>query len=120
MELDPLSVEELCKAQVARIGDPAVSRALRQRLVAPRPCQLDWEYGEPGEHYLAFVVAEFLEKNTGIAYSNHGFGPGSPWGVISLERFSSGMDADWFASLEGAYRASGACPVPPPPGYEAD
>jgi hypothetical protein len=119
-EVEPKTVEKLRDAELARIADPAVRRALEEHLVPPRAVQIEWEYGDPGEHYVAFIVAEFSATGMGIAYSRHGFGPEHPWGVISLERLWSEMDANWFRSLEAAFRSSGACPVPRPRGYEVD
>lgn len=49
-----------------------------------------------------FIVAEFVESGTGIAYSEYGFGSPYEWCPIGLERPEFGMDAGWFATLEAA------------------
>jgi hypothetical protein len=119
-DLDPKTVEYLRDAELGRICDTRVQRALASYFVPPRAVQLEWDYGEADERYLAFIVAELPEKRMAIAYSRHGFGPVHPWGVIRLEKLRSEMDANWFASLEGAFRTSGMCRFPPPPGYQVE
>ena len=103
----------------------SVAAALRLHLIEPRRCLLEWDYGHPHREfreprYPGFVVAEFAESGTGIAYSEYGFGPASPWGLIWLERPGYGMDSGWYVSLEGAFRESMAWDEPPPPGYEVE
>jgi len=76
------------------------------------------EFAEP--QYPAFIVAEFPDSGTGIAYSEYGFGPTYPWGLVWLERLGYGDDAGWFGSLEAAFRESMAWDEPAPPGYEVE
>jgi hypothetical protein len=119
MPLNEAAVAELVSTELARIKDPALVAALQRYLVAPRACTLDWDYGsEPA--YPGFIVAEFHESGTGIAFSEHGFGPSSPWVLIWLDRPGFGMDCSAFRTLEGAFRDSMACDVPPPSGYEVE
>jgi len=45
-------------------------------------------------------------SNTGIAYSEFGFGPRTPWGLLFLEgteHMSMGMDSGWFSHFLDAY-----------------
>ncbi len=111
---------------LAVITDLRLATALERFLVTPRRCQLVWDYGHPhsefpGPIYPGFVIAEFPESGTGIAYSEYGFGAlGSPWGLIDLETPGYGMDCGWFLTLEGAFRDSCAWNEPPPQGYEVE
>jgi len=118
MDLNLKQIESLRDAEVARIADSDIRDALRSTLVALRRCDLQWEHGAQVEHYPAVIVAEFPERRMAIAFSERGFGPDYPWGLISLERLRTEMDANWFHSLEDAYRASGASLGRTPPGYE--
>ena len=68
------------------IQEARLAAALTRCLVPPRACLLEWDYGHPHEEfpearYPAFIVAEFPESGTGIAYSEYGFGPNYPWGT---------------------------------------
>jgi hypothetical protein len=65
-------------------------------------------------------VLEHTESNTGIAYSEGGFGPHDPWGLVSLsgDHMGVGMDASWYTTLESAMRASPAWDGPNPIGQK--
>ncbi len=67
-----------------------------------------------------FVIAEFAESGTGIAFSDYGFGPSAPWILIFLDRPGFGMDSSAYARLEGAFRESMAWDEPSPSGYEVE
>jgi hypothetical protein len=123
--IDENGVRSLVQTEVAKISDPRLKRALEACLVPPRPFLLAWDYGHPHKQfpeprYPAFVVAEYRQTGTGFAYSEFGFGPTYPWGLINLERPGYGMDSGWFASLEGAFRESWAWDEPAPSGNEVD
>lgn len=119
MPLNEADVAARIDAEVALIADRNVASALRRYLVPPRACTLDWDYG-PELSYPGFIVAEFPESGTGIAFSEYGFGPSAPWVLIWVERPDFGMDSGSFAKLEGAFRDSMAWDQPPPPGYEVE
>jgi hypothetical protein len=113
------------ETEMARIADERLATELRSYLVEPRPCLLPWDYGHPHPEfpepsYPAFIVAEFPESGTGIAFSRYGFGPAQPWGLVWLDRLGYGMDSGWYARLEGAFRESMAWSEPAPPGYEVE
>ncbi len=123
MPADEVAVAASVAAALAKIADGKLASALRLHLIEPRRCLLEWDYGHPHDEfpeprYPGFVVAEFVESGTGIAYSEYGFGPASPWGLIWVERPGYGMDSGWYASLEGAFRESMAWDEAPPPGYQ--
>ncbi|MFF3225980.1 hypothetical protein ACFYV7_24495 [Nocardia suismassiliense] len=111
--------------EVAKIPSGLLVERLKSYLVRPRACLLDWDYGDRHPEfreprYPGFIVAEFPESGTGIAYSEYGFGPPHVWGLVGLVHSGFGMDSGWFATLEAAFRDSMAWGEPPPPGYEVD
>src|SRR5689334_14348041 len=123
--LDPQQVAARVEDALRAFSEPRVAAALTRLLIPPRACLLDWDYGHPhrefpAPRYPAFIVAEFPESGTGIAYSEYGFGPGCPWGLIFLDRLGYGMDCGWYVKLEDAFRESMAWNEEPPPGYELD
>ena len=113
----PAEVAGLVRGELGGIEDARVAAALQGFLVPPRACRLAWDYGAVGASYPGFVVAAFPESRTGIAYSEHGFGPSFPWVLIWLERPGFGMDSNAFSRLEEAFRSSMAWDEPPPRGY---
>ncbi len=106
MLIDSAGVSDLVELEMARITDPRVASALRRCLVTPSPVDLLWDYGEEGETYPGYVVAEFPNSGTGIAFSEHGWGPSNPWILIGLDEPGFGIDTSGFATLEGAFRDS--------------
>jgi hypothetical protein len=123
--MDEAAVSARVIEELTKISDEKMKRAINKYLVAPRACLLDWDYGHPHPQfpeprYPGFIVAEFPESETGIAFSEYGSGPGYPWMLIGLKRLGYGTDGSWFISLEAAFRASIACDLPSPPGYEVE
>ena len=119
MAITEAEVAAKVAAELATMTDAKLVAALRGYLVPPRQSELLWDYGPP-DSYPGFIVAEFPESGSGIAYSEHGFGPGHPWVLIGLDTPGFGMDSGAFAKLEGAFRDSMAWDEPPPPGYEVE
>ncbi len=119
MALDTAAVAARVSEELAQIADKHLANALGRYIIRPRSCSLQWDYG-PEEQYPGFVVAEFHESETGIAYSDFGFGPSQPWILIGLRQPAFGMDSSAFTKLEGAFRESRAWDEPPPPGYEVE
>ena len=123
--MDETGMRARIDKDLAKISDEKLKRALSKHLVAPRACLLDWDYGHPHTEfseprYPGFIVAEFPESGTGIAYSEYGSGPRCSWVLIWLEEPGYGMDSGWFDSLEAAFRESMAWDEPAPPGYEVE
>ena len=118
--LTPTSIAELVEQELRRIEDPALDQQLRRLLVTPYPVERAWDYGPADQMFTCWTILEHPESNTGIAYSERGFGPSNPWGLVFLrgEYMSIGMDCGWFASLESAMRGSMAWDQPNPDGYE--
>jgi hypothetical protein len=75
-------------------------------LVAPHYHQRDWDYGQQGERYPCWTVAEHPASKTAIVFSDYGFGPRMPWGLVWMTDTWFGMDSGWFETLEAAFRDS--------------
>jgi len=117
---DVVRLDAIVKSELERISQAELVSTIRSLLVPPR-CELrPWDYGTPGMAYPCWVVLEHIPSNTAIAYSEHGFGPSSPWGMLFIHgpHMSMGMDSQWYVSLEDAVRESRAWEGTNPPGYE--
>ena len=107
-------------AELSRIVDTMVLGAMKPLLVPPRLEMREWDYGEPGQEFPCWIILDHIPTNTCIAYSEHGFGPLIPWGLLFItgRYLSMGMDSGWFLNLEDAFRGSMAWDGDNPPGYE--
>jgi hypothetical protein len=111
--LDVDRVAELACGEVERIGDSIVREELRARLRTPVLHEREWDYGLPEDRFACWTVVEDESSDTAIVYSEFGFGPHSPWGLVSVSNLSFGMDSGWFRRLEDAFVDSFmACPLP--------
>src|SRR5262249_7277674 len=117
---DAADVGNLVRGELGRIGDEGVREAIANLLVEPRREMRSWDYGPDGTMYACWIVLEHRASNTVIVHCEEGFGAKDPWGMLFLEgpHQSMGMDSQWYATLEDAFRESGACDFPAPPGYE--
>lgn len=118
--LDREAVNMRVERELRAIRDPALLDVIRKHLVEPCPVEREWDYGAAGQTYVCWTILEHRPSNTAIAFCDQGFGPGDPWGLVSLTgpNMSIGMDAEWFTSLEDAVRGSQAWEGANPPGYE--
>lgn len=116
----PAGVKEAIETEISRISQPKLVSPIRQLLVPIRCEQREWDYGAAGQTYPCWIFAEHAQSNTAFAYCEYGFGPSSPWGLLSIhgQHLSIGMDSGWFSTLEGAFRDSMAWDGINPPGYE--
>lgn len=96
-------VESLIAAQLGKIKDRGTREALQRRLIEPRLKTLLWPYGGELESYRCWVVADLAPSNTAIGYSEQGFGPRTPWGLIWPDGDYPGDDSGWFSTLYEAY-----------------
>ncbi len=117
---DLTTVRMAVEREISRIDDLRLVSRIRELLVEPYAVLRAWDYGEHNEAYSCWTVLEHRDSNTGIAYCDRGFGPTDPWGLVFLsgDNMGIGMEANWYASLEGAMRESAAWDGPNPPGYE--
>ena len=113
-------ISKLVATEISRIFQPGLASRIRELLVAIRCEPREWDYGEPGQTYLCWIVAEHPESNTAFAYCEYGFGPREPWGLLRIrgQKMSLGMDSGWFISLEDAFRDSFAWDGANPSDYE--
>src|SRR5437588_190251 len=98
----------LVKVEMSKIADPLVHSTLQTLLVSPVSHQREWFYGKPGETIQCWSVAADPQSDTGIVYSDFGFGPRSPWGLVFLSKLEIADDSGWFGSLERAFYDSHA------------
>lgn len=89
--------------ELSAIADSVVREALRSRIRPPDEHVRGWEWGAPGEAYPCWTVVSDPVTDTAIVYSEHGFGPATPWGLVFISRPWSGMDSAWFMRLEDAF-----------------
>jgi hypothetical protein len=91
---------------LANLRDPRVRASIQAfRVATPTPIRLAWDYGEPDETFDGWLVFDDQGHRTGIVYCDKGFGPKSPWGLITTGETcpSMGMDSGWFRRFMDAY-----------------
>jgi hypothetical protein len=96
-------VAALVADQLATIRDVVVRDALESRLRTPSRHLRGWDYGANDEQYECWTVAVDAESDSALVYSDHGFGPVHPWGLVSASEPWFGMDSGWFLRLEDAF-----------------
>ena len=113
-------INKLVAAEIARISQPELASRISELLIAVRCEPREWDYGEAGQTFPCWIVAEHPDSNTAFAYCELGFGPSYPWGLLTIQgqHMSMGMDSGWFVSLEEAFRDSFAWEGANPPDYE--
>ena len=116
---DSEHIRSLVAEQLAMVSDAGRREALRALLLAePRREEREWDYGDPGERFQYWVVAEAPERGIILVYCKQGFGPEFPWGFLftdaagqlEAEELTLGMDAQWNWYLEEAFVRSGLWP----------
>jgi hypothetical protein len=106
MDITASKIRALVESELSGMSDQRVLRHIRSLLVDPAVVMREWDYGAVGESYPCWAVLDHVKSNTGIAYCESGFGPRSPWGLVTLSgssHMSMGMDSGWFGSLLEAY-----------------
>jgi hypothetical protein len=113
-----LDISKLVGCELVGIQDGELAACIQQHLVAPYVVSGRWQYGAPGKTYPCWVVLKDSESGTAVVFSEFGFAPAYPWGIMVLADLRMGMDCDWHVSLEQAVRN---CPLwagRNPPDYE--
>jgi hypothetical protein len=103
--MDSLAVDALVDAEVAKASDPALVEVMGRYRVAPRLVMREW--GCAADASLpCWIVIEHAASNTGVCYSEHGFGPRCPWGLLWIEGRPQDMrdESGWFTTSEDAVR----------------
>jgi hypothetical protein len=111
MSVDAVSINALIDRELQKLSDRRVVDHVRSLLITPRVETRAWDYGKPDDAYPCWIVLAHKRSNTGIAYSEFGFGPANPWGLLFLEgseHMSMGMDSGWFVHFLDAYFDSAA------------
>lgn len=108
-------LERLIYEALSLVSEPRVVEHIRTLLIEPTMRMRRWDYGEPDTYYECWDVLE-ESGGLGIAYSERGFGPACPWGLVRVTgtdgELSIGMDCAWYPSFMEAYFESAASEVP--------
>lgn len=109
MPIEARDVSAIMEKELQRLT-ALEQQKVRTLLVTPRCEDRGWDYGEIGQTYPCWIVAEHPSSNTAIAYCEHGFGPKNPWGLLFLlpsgPCSSMGMDSSWFSHFDECIKDS--------------
>jgi hypothetical protein len=96
-------VRLLVEAELQKIANSSVVEGLQSFLIEPRLEMRGWGWGETPAEYPVWIVAESSRYDYGIGFSDYGFAPEHPWGLVFLSH--RGFDADycWYPTLESGY-----------------
>lgn len=99
-------VRALVEGEVRKIADTAIAQGIQTFLITPRLEMRTWGWAKPLADYPVWIVAESSRYDYGIAFSDYGFAPEHPWGLVFLS--GRGFDADycWYSTLKDAYKDS--------------
>ena len=97
------NIKSLIKEQISRIKDPLVKTALEEALIEPTDDLREWDYSTTGELFECWNIVIDKTRNTSIVYSEFGFGPKNPWGIVSAADKYFGTDSDWFDNLKDCF-----------------
>jgi len=97
------NIKSLVKEQISRIRDPLVKAALEKALIEPTDDLREWDYSTTGELFECWNIVIDKTTNTSIIYSEFGYGPKNPWGIVSTVVKYFGMDSSWFNNLEDCF-----------------
>lgn len=107
MDITAKQIEKLIEAELGCVADIRVVRHIRSLLIKPRLLFRQWDYGEENTNYPCWNVLEHKASNTAICYSELGYGPMYPWGLVFLDgdnnEMSMGMDSGWFPIFVETY-----------------
>jgi hypothetical protein len=103
VQTEPERVRRLVRRELALIADPARRAALERILVEPRREIRDWDYGEPGERYPYWVIAEAPDRGLVSCTANTGSGR-TCLGVSSRLASPSSAPSEWIPSGVGTWK----------------
>ncbi len=103
-----IELEKLIQEEINKISQKELIKTIQDFMVSIRIENREWDYSDKYKEYPCYIVLEDKKTNTAIAFSENGFGPVCPWGLLFLdgEYMNMGMDSGWFSSLEDAVRES--------------
>jgi hypothetical protein len=96
-------IKNIVNTEMERIKDPVIYSALKSLLVFPIAHLRAWEWDSLQKEYQCWTVMEDKDSATGIVYSDFGFGPKKPWGLVFLSELNFGMNTGWFSNLEDTF-----------------
>ena len=101
-------VKRKVDAEIAAMRNRSVADEISSLLVEPRLEQRDWEYGAEHQKLPCWIVLESSSSDVCIAFSEKGFGPERPWGLVfASSKKGLGMDSAWHRTLEEAFADMG-------------
>ena len=94
-------------AQLNLIKDTELVKKIKSYLIDPFVDFAIWDYSEEQTKYPAWLTLKSEANDTGILYSEYGFGFGN-WGLIKLSAkpMHFGPDYQWHPTLEKAFLES--------------
>jgi hypothetical protein len=99
-------VRVLVEAEVEKFSSANFAKGLKTFLVKPRLEMRMWDWNKPLKEYPVWIVAESSRFDYGIAFSDYGFAPDHPWGLVFLSPSNFDADYCWYPTLEQAYKES--------------
>ncbi|GEM_PF-1972583 len=96
-------LNKIVAEQMSQIKDPLVRSSLEEILIEPVQHFRKWDYGEINEELECWTIATEKFYDTSIVYSEFGFGPKCPWGLVTASDNYFGMDSGWFKSLKECF-----------------
>ena len=107
MNVSSTSLINLVNTELRTVNDNRVVAHIKKLMVTPKVIMRQWDYGAIDTKYPCWSILDHLKSDTGIVYSQHGFGPTHPWGLVKLSGSendkSIGMDCGWFPSFIESY-----------------
>jgi hypothetical protein len=100
-------VRDVVAIELGRMTDALLRDGLIALLVEPQLQHRDLPSGAAGAQFPTWLVARSRDYPIGIAFTEYGFGPETPWGCVSVNHLSLGGRSQWHPSLEEAFLASG-------------
>jgi hypothetical protein len=92
--------------ELAQFSDSGLRSALGGFLIEPRLEIRSWDWSRDPIELPTWVIAESSRYDYGIVYSDRGFGPESPWGLVFSSAKNFGADYCWYSSLQAAFADS--------------
>jgi len=107
MSISSRQLTALIEQELTTIDDTRVIDLIRSLLIEPKKEPRAWEWDKLQPKYLCWSVLEDRKHDTGIAYSEFGFGPENPWGLVFINgpkgELTFGQDPGWCKSFLDAF-----------------
>jgi hypothetical protein len=92
--------------EVQKIDDASLLQGIKTFLITPRVEMRTWGWEKIPADYPVWIIAESSRYDYGIAFSDYGFAPEHPWGLVFLSHRNFDADYCWYSTLEDAYKDS--------------